>query len=173
MAILIVTHPHSFDQGIIKQRLVKTLKSTKAPSYFLRDGRKKAYGEGLYSGELKPKKDGSLKKYGRAPLQDKDADKIVRQNNSIFLAGGYLSECLPSTYNSLVRAAERNKQPITVYFVTDLIYVKKGSQTVLLREILGIKDQKKLAKVLNKKLQMYKESKQVEHEFVTSQALTQ
>lgn len=100
MSVTLVTHPHKFDKGIIREKLIRFLKSSRMKSYFIRDGDKKAYGEKLYSGELRPSN--KLGKYGRASLRDEDADKIVEQNTRIFLAGGYLSECVGSTYNSIL-----------------------------------------------------------------------
>ncbi len=68
MAIAIVTHPHSFDKDITRKDLIRFLKTSKMPIYFIRDGKKDAYGEALYNGESEASN--KLGKYGRASLRD-------------------------------------------------------------------------------------------------------
>lgn len=161
MPVTLVTHPHKFDKGIIREKLIKFLKSSGMKAYFLRDGEKKAYGEKLYTGELRPSD--KLGKYGRASLKDEDANKIVEQNTRIFLAGGYLSECVGSTYNSILRASERLSSEVEVIFLSDIIYLKKKSgKPALLTELL----ERGAEEDLRNYFRSFRESERIDHQFL-------
>lgn len=170
MPVLIVTHPHGFDDGLLKDKIPAKVDKSKIPVYYVPDGGKKPYGgPGLYDGVLKPAKSKKLKKYGRAPLMDEDADEIVEENIKIYLAGGNLSECLASTYNSLIRAAERKEKEIEVLLVQDLIYLQaKKSGTVATLETL----REKAPDHLERYLQMFNESENVTNSWSDSSEIT-
>lgn len=168
MSVTLVTHPHKFEKGIIREKLIRFLKSSGMETYFIRDGEKKAYGEKLYSGELRPSD--KLGKYGRASLKDEDANKTVEKNTRIFLAGGYLSECLGSTYNSILRASERLNSQVEVIFLSDIIYLKKKSgKPVLLTKLL----EKGAEEDLKNYFRSFRESKRIYHQFLrTNQVIS-
>lgn len=170
MAVIIVTHPHGFDNGLLKEKLPTEVRKSKIPVYFVPDGDKRPYGgTGLYDDVLKPAKGESLKNYGRASLQDEDAKKIVEGNSKIYLAGGNLSECLASTYNSLIRAAEREGVKFEVLLVQDLIYLQaKKSGTVATLETL----REEAPEHLERYLKMFDESDNVVNSWSDSSEVT-
>jgi len=87
--------------------------------------------------------------------------KIVRKNNQIFLAGGFFSECLPSAYNSLVRAVESENEQAEVILIEDLIYVhtRSGSPSTLTKLL-----QKGREKTLKKRFSQYTETNRISTE---------
>lgn len=74
-----------------------------------------------------------MAKYGRASLRDGDANRLVSRTDAVFLVGGNLKQCLASTYNSIVRAMERQNERIEMVFVEDLVFfqTKKGRKAFL------------------------------------------
>lgn len=126
MSVLIVTHPHShYNADLFEEEYRKFLTQIDFPAYYIPDGDRRPFGgKKLYAGRLKAK-DGSLDEIGRASLKDEDANTIVDKNEVVFLAGGNLSECLASTFDSLVRACERLGKEINVLLIDDLIYLQK------------------------------------------------
>jgi len=177
MSVLIVTHPHKFDNGLIKNKLVKLVESGKIESYCIPDGHKRPYGgEKIYNGVLKPEKTKSLQKYGRASLKDEHADSIVANNSRVYLAGGFVSECLASTYLSLVRAAERNNKKLQIVLVKDLIYAKYERKNIIidlqaLIDKLVDSDQGSQQNINDKYFSQYRDTELVDHDFVSAKQI--
>ncbi len=163
MPVLLVTHPHNFDNGHIKNDLLKFLKSTNMKSYCIIDRTKDTlYGtKKAYTGVLEPHDD--LGKYGRASLQDEHAKKIVANNKRIYLAGGNLAECLASTYRSLVRAAESENAHIEITFIVELVYaqVRKNGTVTDLQTLRHNASEKAMKYYFS----LYPESQLVDHRF--------
>jgi len=178
MSILIVTHPHDYENGLIKDKLIKFVKSGPLDSYYIPDNGKEPYGgKNIYNGVLPPAKDKNPVKYGKAPLKDKHADYLVSNHNKVYLAGGYLSECLASTYRSIVRAAERNNTNFEVIMIKDLIYAKKEDRNIIIdlgALIYKMKNSnEKIVKDINDKYfyPEYRNTDLVHHNFVSTRDL--
>ena len=170
MAVLIIVHPHPFDDGILRQAIPEKVKESQVPVLFVPDGDKKPYGgPEIYDGVMKPDGDKKLGKHGRAPLRDEDAEKVLEENNRIFLAGGNLSECLASTYNSLVRVAGEESLTCKVGMVQDLVYLqaKKSGDVHTLQQLID-----RAPNYLEHYLQMFRESDNISDELVDSSHIT-
>lgn len=166
MAVLIVVHPHPFDDGILREVIPEKVKESRVPALFVPDGDKKPYGgPEIYDGVLKPDGDKKLGRHGRAPLRDEDAEKILEENDRIYLAGGNLSECIASTYNSLVTAAEENSLNCKVGMVQDLVYLqaKKSAEVHTLKQLID-----RAPNYLEHYLKMFRESDNMSNELVDS-----
>lgn len=169
MPVFIVVHPHSFDDGLLEDKLPSIVKRTSIPTYFVPDGDKRPYGGSkIYDGVLVPDKERKLGKHGRAPLRRNEAKEILEKNTRIYLGGGNLSECLASSYNSLVRVAEEFGLNAEVSMVEDLIYLQaKKSESVYTLEKL-VKD---VPNYLESYLETYNETRLLNNELTKSSEL--
>jgi len=164
MPAVIAVHPHRFDGGLLKRRIPKFVEKCKLPVHWVPDGDKEPYGgHEIYDKRLVQHQ--ALGKYGRASLTDSAANSLIHRNDTIFLLGGYFDECVASTYNSLVRAAERKKKQITVIMITDLTYVQdKNGKPWTLQKVRKEKE----GKTPSKMLQMFKKSKYTDYGYINA-----
>jgi len=161
--VLIATHPHDLPSG--KKRLVKFVDRIQSPAFVIRSQGEKV--QAPYDAELE--EDNRLGKYGRAALQERDADRIVSGDNTVFLLGGNLSECLASTYNSILRALERKQEEIRVVFIEDLVFLQTAKGEKKFLELLLKRGSKS---DLENYFQMYKESNRVvKKDFIPSEKI--
>lgn len=167
-AAILVVHPHrEYDYGFLEKRLPDFLNTENLPTFMVpREGIDDVYMQGRYDVVLREPVNRSLQEKGTGALKDSDAAELVQDFDTLFLVGGYLSECLANTYRSIVEAAEKQGKHVEIKFLVDLIYVQKAktNEITSMQELLA----KGNKKVFEKYFARYPDSEYVSHQFVSS-----
>lgn len=144
---IIVTHPYpSFDKNTTGAYLCEVLDQFKGEKIMIKaKNAGKPYCPQVYNDILEEDKESPLQTAGPGALKKKDAEKIVKNFDTILIAGGYMRECLSNTMNSIIKACEELEVRRDVKLVQNLIYVQAGkSQRIYsLEDALSMVDDKK------------------------------
>lgn len=123
---LVITHPYGeYDKGFLEERILKAISVFNGNTILITaENAGQPYGDYHAYDRVYEQDMGSIKNSGPGAIRPEDAANMLKAYSRIFLAGGYLEECLTNTYNSILGVCEKFGVSKDVELVSNLVFLQ-------------------------------------------------